>query len=142
VFVGRNGKIQLVQRKVSEKPPYANNRRVNVGQTKFGKVAVLICGDLFDDDAIQQVPLDTQLLIVPMARGFDKQSPDSKRWEDEERQVYQKAVERLRIPAVVVNALDVGIEEGSFGGGMVLDDSGKVLAESPHGTDEPLVWEL
>lgn len=142
VLLGRDGEIQLVHRKVAEKPPYTTGKQVRAVKTEFGKVAILICGDLFYDEAIQQVPPDTQLLIVPMARGFDKQSPDSRRWENEERRVYLKAVGRIGVRAIIVNARDVGIEEGAFGGGMVVDSKGELLAESPHSTDEPLVYEL
>ncbi len=142
VLINAEGQIQLIQRKISEKPPYANGTRIETAQTDFGKVALLTCGDLFAERAIAQVAYDADLLLVPMARGFDRQSPDRVRWEEEERQVYQSAVARIGIPAVIVNALDVGIEEGSFGGGMVLDGAGRVLAESPHGTDMPLVYEF
>ena len=142
VLLDRDGETKLVHRKVSEKPPYANGRRVGAVDTEFGKITVLICGDLFQDEAIQQVPPDTQLLVVPMARGFDKQSPDSRRWEEEERDVYLQAVERVGVSTIVVNALDVDVEEGSFGGGMVVDGHGNLLAETPHGTDKPLVYEL
>jgi len=142
VLMSSDGTIRLLHRKVAEKPPYARGSRVEAANTEFGKVALLICGDLFQEEAIQQVPPDTQWLMVPMARGFDGRSPDRRRWEEEERQVYQKAIERIGVHAMIVNALDVGIEEGSFGGGMVVDEAGKVLAESPHGTDEPLVFDL
>jgi predicted amidohydrolase len=90
VLISGDGKIRMVQRKVSEKPPYATRQQVKIMQTKFGKVAILICGDLFDNETVQQVPPDTRMVIVPMARGFDRQSSDSKRWKNEERQAYQK----------------------------------------------------
>lgn len=142
VLLGRDGEIQLTQRKISEKPPYAAAHKLNVGQTEFGKIAILTCGDLFDERAARQVPPDLDLLLTPMARGFDKKSPDPRRWENEERQFYLEAVKQIGVTTAIVNALDVGVTEGSFGGAMVVDGAGQILAESPHGTDLPLVYEL
>ncbi len=82
---------------------------------------------------------DEDLLIVPMARGFAGRSPDWQRWEREERQVYLDAVAKVGVATVIVNALEIGEEEPSFGGALVVGADGSLLAESPHGTDEILV---
>lgn len=42
----------------------------------------------------------------------------------------------------IVNALEVDTDDPSFGGALLVDGSGRLLAESPHGTDEPLIYDL
>ena len=41
---------------------------------------------------------------------------------------------------LIVNALETGLPEPSFGGALVVDAAGRLVAESPHGTDAPLIW--
>jgi hypothetical protein len=77
-----------------------------------------------------------------MARGFDTRSPDPHRWRSEERLFYQLQVKKIGLPTLIVNALDVGVEEGAFGGAMILSSAGALLAESPHGQDASLVYEM
>jgi predicted amidohydrolase len=82
------------------------------------------------------------LLVVPMARSFDKVSPDRDRWLREERQVYLEAVENAGCPTVIVNGLESNSDEASFGGAMVINAEGGLLAESPHGSDEILIYDF
>lgn len=77
-----------------------------------------------------------------MARGFDKRSPDTERWLREKRQVYLDGVKAVGMTTAIVNALEVAEENASFGGALIVDKDGRVLAESPHGTDEALMYEV
>ena len=58
------------------------------------------------------------------------------------RAVYMEAVQAIGKTTFLVNALEEGGAEPSFGGAMVVSGEGDVLAESPHGSDEVLVYEL
>jgi predicted amidohydrolase len=60
----------------------------------------------------------------------------------EERQVYLEAVKTVGCPTVLVNALETCPEEASFGGAMAISAGGELLAESPHGTDDLLYYDL
>ncbi len=142
VLLNRQGKVVLVQRKMSEQPPFARGTRVEYAEIDQNKVAVLICGDLFHREAVGQLPSDLSLLLVPMARAFALHSPDKERWVREERAEYLKAIRDTNTPTALVNALDVGIDEPSFGGAMIVDRKGNLLQESPHGTDEILVYDM
>ncbi len=142
VLLDREGQIVLVQRKLSEKPPFCPGKQVEIAETELGKMAMLICGDLFHAEAIAQLPDDLDWVLVPMARAFAGKSPDEHRWETEERAEYLNAVRAAGKTAFLVNALDEGIEEPSFGGALIVNGKGKVLAESPHGSDEVLLYEL
>ena len=142
ILLNREGHIVLVQRKLSEKLPFQTGNRVEVAETELGKIALLICGDLFDVSAIAQLPDDVHWVLVPMARAFAGQSPDRNRWETDERAEYLNAVRATGKTALLVNALDEGIEEPSFGGSMVVGGNGELLAEVPHGSDDVLLYEL
>ena len=134
--------VTLVHRKNYEKPPYALGTSVEYADTELGRLGVLLCGDLFDAATVQRLDPRLALLLVPMSRSFAGSSPDPERWEREERQVYLDAVREAGCRMALVNALEAGTEECSFGGALVVSAGGGLLAESPHGSDQILVWDL
>ncbi len=142
LLLDRTGQIVAVQRKLSEKPPLRAGTLIEVAETELGKIATLICGDLFAVEATMQLPRDLDWVLVPMARAFAGQSPDKRRWETEERAAYLDAVKAIGKTAFLVNALEEGIEEPSFGGAMVVRGDGKLLNESPHGSDGVVLYEF
>ena len=142
LLLNRSGEIIAHHRKLSEKPPFINGDAVNSVATELGKLGMLICGDLFAGDVVTRLDRELRLLLVPMARCFDGQSPDRHRWEKEERQGYLDAVRQAGVPAAIVNVLETVECEASFGGALLVTAQGELLAESPHGTDEILVYDL
>jgi predicted amidohydrolase len=142
VLLDRKGKIILKHRKIEEKPPFVNGDTVSSVDTELGRLGLLICGDLFNGDVIRELEPSLNLLIVPMARSFNKRSPDVERWISEERQVYIEAVKAVGVTTLIVNALEINTDDPSFGGAMIVSADGELLAESPHGTDTVLMWEF
>jgi predicted amidohydrolase len=142
VLLDREGKVIHCHRKVNEKPPFINGEDVGSVDTEIGRLGILICGDLFSDEVIGKLDRSLQLLIVPMSRSFDDSLPNVEVWITEERGAYLERVQRLGQPTVIVNALENMPSDGSFGGAMVISADGELLAESPHGTDEMLVYNL
>ena len=140
ILLSPSGRILLHHRKIEEKPPFSTGNTVPVARTPFGKVSTLVCGDLFNDTAISLIDEGTDLLIVPMARAFDRRSPDPERWRTEEREVYTSRIKDVGITAFIVNALEER-EGGAFGGAMVVSGEGEVIAESPHGSDAMLLYD-
>ena len=136
------GDILLIHRKILEQPPFLTGNEVRTVETAWGRVGILICGDLFSDQALSLLPPSLDLLLVPMARAFDRRSPDPERWEREERQVYLDAAARAGVRTAIVNALDVGIPEPAFGGALWVGPQGQLLAESHHGSDQLLLISL
>jgi len=142
LLLDRQGRILLRHRKIEERSPFACGRTVGAVDTELGRLSMLICGDLFNKDAIAQVDRSTDLVIVPMARSFDGRSPDGKRWESEERKAYLNAVRALGLTTALVNSFEIGEELPSFGGALVVDGRGNILAESEHGTDQIITCDL
>ncbi len=141
VLLDREGEIRLVQRKISERSPFARGERIHSVATELGQLAILTCGDLFAPQAVAQLPPELNLLLVPMARAFAGRSPHPERWETEERAAYLQAVRETNSLAALVNALEIGVAEPSFGGALFVSPRGELLAESPHGTDEVLFYD-
>jgi predicted amidohydrolase len=139
VLLDRTGAICCVHRKIVEQPPFLNGICMTSTDTEFGRLGILVCGDLFDDKVVGMLDPRLRLLIVPISRSFDGTSPDRARWEPEERPVYQDAVKKAGLPTLIVNTLEFGTDEGSFGGEMIVHPDGSIMAESPHGTDEILM---
>jgi predicted amidohydrolase len=142
VLMDRSGEICLVHRKNFEHPPFTNGGEVKAVETEFGRLGMLICGDLFSDEVRARIPHPLTALLVPMARSFDGKSPDREHWEQEERQVYLDEVKKAGVTTLLVNALENTLENASFGGALVVSPSGEILAEVPHGTQAALIYEL
>lgn len=143
VLVDRAGQVVLVQRKITEQPPFATGSEVQIAHTEFGWASILICGDLFDDTVKSRIDSRTQLLLVPLARSFEGKSPDLDRWLKEERQAYLDEVKKTGILTLMVNVLEARtLPEAAFGGALIVREDGTMLAESPHGSDQALIFDL
>lgn len=142
VLIDKAGKIVLVHRKIAEQPPFLNGDRVKTFETEFGRVSILVCGDLFHDEVRAKIECPLNILLVPMARCFAGTSPDINRWLNEERQIYLDEVKKVGVPTILVNALENASSEASFCGAMIVDRNGEILAESPHGTDEAIIFDI
>jgi len=140
--VDKTGEICLTHRKIHEHPPFLNGSPLQVADTEWGRLAILICGDLFSDEVKARLPRPVRVVFLPMARSFDQQSPNTGRWEREERPAYLEEVKKLGVLTFLVNSLETPAPEASFGGAMVISPNGELLAESPHGTDEALYFEM
>ncbi len=142
VLLDRTGTVILRHRKIEEKPPFVTGDTPGSADTELGRLGILICGDLFDDATVEKLNASLNWLILPMARSFDRRSPDLNRWITEERQAYLDAVRAAGVPTLIVNALGSNGNDPSFGGALVVSNNGVLLAESTHGTDDALVWDL
>jgi N-carbamoylputrescine amidase len=142
VILDRTGEIALTHRKIEEKPPFLTGNSVSSISLRGERCGLVLCGDLFSNEVIPRIDRSLSMLIVPMARSFDDISPDVARWKNKERQVYIEAVKSIGVPTLFINALETGSGAASFGGALVISSQGELLAESPHGTDQLIVWEF
>ena len=143
VLIDKLGRIVLVQRKICEHPPFINGSEVEMVETELGCLSILLCGDLFNDEVKAKLDNRLEILLIPLARSFDGKSPDLERWLNGERQAYVNEVRKIGVHGLIVNLLEETSErEASFGGAMLVNASGKILAEATHGTDEDLLYNL
>ncbi|MEO0096059.1 MAG: carbon-nitrogen hydrolase family protein [candidate division WOR-3 bacterium] len=113
---------------------YREGDDIPVVETVFGKLAFLICGDLFDDEILKKVRnLKLDYLLFPFARSFEGNVYSRSLW-DKEKKKYIARVELLKTTTLMVNYLaSPEIEDGSFGGAMVVSPNGAIIAEMPIG---------
>ncbi len=139
VLLDRAGRIILRHRKVEEKPPFIIGDTVDNVDSDLGRLGILICGDLFDEETVHELDPSLDLLLVPMSRPFSESMPDINHWISRERQMYLEAVRGAGVTTLIVNALEINTDDPSFGGAMIVSADGELLAESPVGTDKPLI---
>lgn len=141
LLIEKNGDLRAKQRKISEKPPFQAAEMINSFEFLDFNIAFVTCGDLFTPDLPSRMIGAPNLIINSMSRSFDNKTPDPNRWNDFERKVYLERVRELGITTLIVNSLE-DCKEGAFGGALVIDPSGHILAESPHGSDQILFFDL
>lgn len=114
-------------------------------RTAFGKVAFLICGDLFDDTIVSRFQsLGADWLLFPFARCFSDGTANQSRWDTEELPEYAQRVRMTQTTAFMVNYLtDCSLpDDHSFGGAFVISSEGEVLASQPLGEEGILIVEI
>ncbi|OAA31570.1 hypothetical protein AT15_05715 [Kosmotoga arenicorallina S304] len=140
VLISFDGRIVLKHRRTdsgwhSPKAPeevYKEGSEHLAIETPFGRVAFLICGELFHDDALEQVKkLKPDILLVPMARSFYKVDNVQHWWDTDEKWFYLERLAQAKTNCLVANCLGDGIIEDSFGGAMAVDKLGNIIAELP-----------
>lgn len=142
VLIDKSGEIILLHRKFVEKPPFIIGDVVKTIETDFGRVGILLCGDLFHNEVKAKIDGSANILLMLMSRSFEGSSPDLERWLNEERQVYLDEVKKVGMTTLIVNALENVSSAAAFGGAMVVNPNGELLAEAPHGTDNVLIFDM
>ncbi len=113
--------------------------------TSFGRIGILICGDLFDDGLIERVnAVKPGLFLYPFARAIKDHEGLQDQWDVEELPFYLERWQRLNSPVLAVNLLSDVDQGGSryCGGAWAVDKDGKVVAQKPLLTDGLLVAEI
>ncbi|MBN2857447.1 MAG: carbon-nitrogen hydrolase family protein [Candidatus Delongbacteria bacterium] len=139
VYYDNQTNSKYVYRRISEGwfGPKADRRIYTCGSdtevftTGIGKVSLLICGDLFDENLIKRIrENDSKLLIVPFARCFPESVADPKtEWDLNEKYAYSDQIRKTGKKSVLVNYIS-GYGTGDyFGGAMVVDSDGKIIEE-------------
>jgi N-carbamoylputrescine amidase len=139
ILVDRHGKVLWKHRKLNVlpelmDPPYAEGdaESINVVDTEFGRIGVVICADTFSDEYANRIAsLKPDLMLVPYgwAETVDK-------WPAHERDLEELVISRAKLwkcPVVgtdLVGEMTHGPWTGrTYGGGSVVaDGSGKILA--------------
>ncbi|WP_038055339.1 nitrilase-related carbon-nitrogen hydrolase [Thermus amyloliquefaciens] len=121
----------------------ARGRRVEAFNTRFGRVAILICEDFWHSITAAIAALDgAEVLYVPAAspaRGFGGERPENvERW-----RTLSRAVAAEHGVYVVLSSL-VGFEggKGMSGGSLAVGPEGRILAEAPLFEEAALLFGL
>lgn len=113
---------------------YRQGDTVPAADTPLGRLSIILCGDLFDDDVIGQVrEMQPDWLLFPFARCFDDGSYDRARWQGRELPLYLERIRKAGCGTLMVNYLSAKDEDGYFGGAAVVSAQGEVIAHLPIG---------
>ncbi|WP_297488013.1 carbon-nitrogen hydrolase family protein [Thermococcus sp.] len=128
LLIGRHGEVLLKHRKFQEPYKFCTGNTVRTAKTEFGKVAIIICGDLYNRRILKWVRRKRPAyLFVPM-----EYSPDYGEPNEEDVEAMAGRVKLLNAKAFIVNSYPPG-------GAWVFDEKGNLLASS--GGEKTLVWE-
>ena len=124
---------------------YRQGTAVAACKSPWGRLSVLLCGDLFDDMVCEQTRAwRPDLLLVPLSRNFADGALDQARWDRMELPTYMERVRRVGCTAALVNELaDRRTSDWPpFGGAWLADETGQLLAARPLGCEGLLVVEI
>ena len=135
-LIDDKGQIILKHRKIEVltylmTPPYTAGKEVNVAETKFGKIGLLICADTHSDDILSRMAaLKPDLLLVP----YGYAAPENKwpRHGKELERVITTAAQKTGAAAIGTNLVGVitkGPWKGRIYGGqsVAADKNGKTI---------------
>ncbi|MDI6738963.1 MAG: carbon-nitrogen hydrolase family protein [Candidatus Edwardsbacteria bacterium] len=123
---------------------YQQGTAPGCAETALGRMAFLLCGDLFDDEVLAQAKfLRPDFLLYPFARDLKDYSCDQRQWDADEFPHYAERVAMLGAPALMVNYIGTPeIEDDSFGGAMIVSGTGELLSQLPLGQEGLLVADV
>jgi predicted amidohydrolase len=143
ILITHLGEIALHHRRISPRwhgakadpAIYYQATAVKYADTPLGRIIFLICGDLFDDDAVSQIPsLNPDYILYPFARSFEDGTIDQQRWDNIEMPEYSKRIRGLGIPTFMAGYIGTELtDDASFGGAFAIDKDGTLLAGHPLG---------
>ncbi|WP_084542254.1 carbon-nitrogen hydrolase family protein [Calidithermus chliarophilus] len=112
---------------------YAEGEQISASRLPIGTTTYLLCGDLFNDAALEQVKqLHPDWLVVPMARGYDSEVSTAEQWYAQERYYYVERSRAAGVNLLLVNQLaNWDTNFTYFGGAMAVTKEGIILNEYP-----------
>ncbi|NJF26025.1 carbon-nitrogen hydrolase family protein [Thermococcus sp. Bubb.Bath] len=128
LLIGRSGEILLKHRKFQEPYKFCTGNTVRTVRTEFGKVSIIICGDLYNKRIAKWVRRKKpDILLVPM-----EYSPEYGELNEEDIEAMSERVRALGVRTFIVNSFPPG-------GAWVFENDGILVAESRG--DEILLWD-
>ena len=151
-LIDRHGRLRLHYRRIdshwhgprADPTVYGEGYETPVLEDEFGRMGFLICGDVFNDDAVARMWAQRpDLVLVPLARGLDADMPDDEAWQRNEQSAYAERFKAMNTAGVVVNSLSVeGGPAGCIGGAFAADSRGRVVAALPPRVEDVLVVDV
>lgn len=116
---------------------YREGNNFHTFQFQNKKLAVIICGDLWEDYLLERIiALDTDALLWPVFCGYETEE-----WEASEKAQYAARTAIMDQPVLFVNSI-VNTKNGLRGGGAFVWRHGNLMKEIPMGKDGMLIYEI
>ena len=142
VLLNPSGEIDIHYRRINPQwrannlPPnlYSEGKEVKSTVSSLGKTAIVICGDLFDDNVLLKLNnLEPDFVLFPFARCFPLKVKDmQKQWDNIEKYDYYNQSKKTN--ATVIGSNYIGtpdINDNSFGGAFIINRQGDELVSLP-----------
>ena len=151
VLIDRTGDVRQVYRRIdphwhrpdADAAVYRQGGGLAVTAADFGTVTMLICGDLFNEDVLGQCgAVRPEVVLVPIARGFDADVADQGQWHSQEQAIYVRQVQKTGAVGLLVNQLGGQGTTVGFGGALAVAADGTLLAAWPLHTDGLLLVDV
>ncbi|NHJ84371.1 MAG: carbon-nitrogen hydrolase family protein [Asgard group archaeon] len=156
ILIDRDGNITLKYQRISpgwhaldinNSEFYREGVEIPILKTEFGSVAILLCGDLFDEEIIKRVKhQEINYLFLLLARSLDRTGKEiTSQWENELFEGYIPQIKKLRTTCFIVNYYSqTFIDETSIpvGGASIISSEGKLLASYPILKNGLFVYDL
>jgi predicted amidohydrolase len=121
---------------------YREGTEIPTAKIAFGKVAFLICGDLWNDQVLGKLKRKSpDLLLYPFARDFDAIQDIELEW-NTELISYKERWKESGARVLAANSFCENPRSTSIGGTWYVDTTGKILASSPILKESVLLVEL
>ena len=151
-LIDRHGRLRLHYRRIdshwhgprADPAVYGEGYETPVLEDEFGRMGFLICGDVFNDDAVARMWAQRpDLVLVPLARGHDTDMADDEAWQRKEQPAYAERFKAMNAAGVVVNGLSGdGGATGCIGGAFAVDSRGRVVAALPPRDEDVLAVDV
>ena len=114
VLIDPAGDVQQVYRRIdphwhrpdADAAVYRQGAGLAATAADFGTVTLLICGDLFNEDVLRQcAAVRPDVVLVPIARGFDADVADDSQWQSQEQTIYGRQMQKTGAVGLLVNQL-------------------------------------
>ena len=129
LLINREGEIILKHRKFQEPMKFCTGNTVKTTNTEFGKVSIIICGDLYNKRIAKWVrKKKPDYLFVPM-----EYSPETGKIIEEDIKMMSERAKLLEVKTFIVNTHPPG-------GAWVFDESGDLLTQTAR--DNVLTFSL
>ncbi len=137
VLIDDRGQILLKHRKINllselMSPPYTPGENVDVVETKFGKIGLLICADTHTDEILNRMAaLKPDLLLIPYGYAAEENKWPAHGKELEK--VVKKTAKKTKAPVVgtnLIGEITKGTWKGRIYGGqsIAVDKTGKTIS--------------
>jgi N-carbamoylputrescine amidase len=153
LLLGPDGETLLHYRRVdpgwryptSDPAVYREGTEVLAAETDLGRIAILLCGDLFNDEVVDRLrAADPDLLLFPYARCHDGERGTLDWWREEGEAEYLERAALTGATVLAANLHEPGADDPcpAYGGAFVVGAGGRLLARRPPGPPGLLVVDL
>ena len=154
VLLSPDGHIALKYRRIdgrwhgktADPRVYSEGTDIAVTKTEYGTIAIVICGDLWNDKVVKRLQdIKPDMLFHLYARCFSDGSRDQEKWDNEEIPEFSNQVKKAEIKTFSISYLSssgLPVEGEAMGGAMIFASNGALQSQYPLGKSGILYYDM